>query len=94
VEDREILDAIYWHTTGKAGMTMLEKIIFIADYIESGRNFEGVEEARKLAYTDIEKCIVLCCNSTIRYILQKGRLLHPYIIEARNDALMRIEAGS
>ncbi|HAA25465.1 MAG TPA: phosphohydrolase [Ruminiclostridium sp.] len=91
VEDREILDAIYWHTTGKAGMTMLEKIIFVADYIERGRNYEGVEEARKQAYTDIEKCIVICCNSTIRYILQKGRLIHPHIIEARNDAIMQIE---
>jgi predicted HD superfamily hydrolase involved in NAD metabolism len=92
VEDMEILDAIRWHTTGRAGMTMLEKIIFVADYIECGRNFEGVEEARKQAYKDIELCIVICCDSTIRYILQKGTLLHPDIIETRNDAIMRIEA--
>jgi predicted HD superfamily hydrolase involved in NAD metabolism len=92
VEDKEILDAIYWHTTGRAGMTMLEKIIFVADYIESGRNFEGVEEARKQAYKDIERCIVICCDSTIRYILQKGKLLHPYIIETRNEAITQIEA--
>jgi|BioPla2DNA2_1021312.scaffolds.fasta_scaffold01956_5 predicted HD superfamily hydrolase involved in NAD metabolism len=92
VEDKEILDAIYWHTTGRAGMTMLEKIIFVADYIESGRNFEGVEEARKQAYKDIERCIVICCDLTIRYILQKGKLLHPYIIETRNEAITQIEA--
>jgi predicted HD superfamily hydrolase involved in NAD metabolism len=92
VKDKEILDAIYWHTTGRAGMTMLEKIIFVADYIESGRNFEGVEEARKQAYKDIERCIVICCDLTIRYILQKGKLLHPYIIETRNEAITQIEA--
>jgi len=92
VEDREILSAIYWHTTGKAGMTMLEKIIFVADYIECGRNFEGVEEARKQVYKDMEKCIAVCCDSTIRYIIQKGWLLHPYIIDARNEAIMKIEA--
>jgi len=91
VEDKEILDAIRWHTTGRAGMTMLEKIIFVADYIESGRNFEGVAEARKQAYKDMDRCIVICCDSTIRYILQKGTLLHPSIIETRNEAVMRIE---
>lgn len=92
VRDREILDAIYWHTTGRAGMTKLEKIIFVADYIECGRNFEGVEEIRKQAYNDIERCIVMCCNSTIRYIMHKESLLHPYIIETRNEAIMKIEA--
>ncbi len=91
VTDDEILDAIYWHTTGKAGMTPLEKIIFIADYIEEGRSFEGVEEARKLAYQDMNHCILFCSDATIRNVLQKGWLLHPNTIDTRNEAVIGME---
>ena len=48
IEDEEILSAIRWHTTGKENMTKLEKIIYIADMIEPSRDFDGVEELRKV----------------------------------------------
>ena len=58
VEDEEILEAIRWHTTGKPDMTVLDKIIFIADYIEPNRKkFDGLETARKLAYEDLDKAM-------------------------------------
>jgi len=88
VADEEILQAIYWHTTGKAGMTPLEKIIFIADYTEPNRAFNGLDEIRKTAYFDLDLCVQLCADSTIRYELSKGRLLHPLTIETRNDMIM------
>jgi predicted HD superfamily hydrolase involved in NAD metabolism len=74
IDDDEILDAIRFHTTGREGMTLLEKIIFIADKIEPSRNYEGVEELRSLAYKDIDEAIILSLTNTINYV--KKRNLH------------------
>lgn len=90
VTDQDILDAIYWHTTGRAGMTPLEKIIFIADYTESSRTFEGVDEIRKTAYQSLDRCVLICTDLTIKHVLSRNQLLHPFMVEARNDALLLI----
>ena len=83
VEDEEILEAIRWHTTGKADMTVLDKIIFIADYIEPNReSFDGLEEARRLAYEDLDKAMKYILESTIEYVKARKRHLHPYSLEA------------
>jgi len=87
INDPEILGAIRWHTTGKAGMTTLEKIIYVADYIEPLRDFENVENMRKAAFENLDKCVVLCAESTIRYILNKGFFLHVKTVETRNYSL-------
>ncbi|NMA67053.1 MAG: HD domain-containing protein [Clostridiaceae bacterium] len=91
ITDPEILNAIRWHTTGKAGMTTLEKIIYVADYIEPLRNFDDIDNMRSAAFEDLDKCIVLCADSTIRYILNKGFLLHEKTVETRNHCLRRIK---
>jgi len=54
----EVYSAIRWHTTGRENMTLLEKIIYIADYIEPTRDFEGVDELRRLAYEDINAAVL------------------------------------
>jgi len=90
VTDEEVLGAIRWHTTGKSGMNLLEKIIYVADYIEPLRAFEGVEIMRKTAFEDLEKCIVYCSESTIKFVLKKGALLHKNTIDTRNHSLMLI----
>ncbi|NLO98944.1 MAG: HD domain-containing protein [Clostridiaceae bacterium] len=90
VADEEVLGAIRWHTTGKVGMTLLEKIIYVADYIEPLRSFEGIENMRRIAFEDIEKCIVYCSESTIKFILKKGVLLHKNTVDTRNYSLMII----
>jgi len=81
VADPEILSAIRWHTTGRAGMSVLEKIIYIADYIEPGRNFEGIEAMREEAFRDLD-----------RYVLENGYLLHPKTVETRNHSLLALKA--
>jgi len=91
ITDEEILGAVRWHTTGKAGMSLLEKIIYVADYIEPLRYFDGIEEMRKAAYEDLDRCIVLCADSTIRYILNKGAILHEKTVETRNCSLKIIK---
>jgi len=87
IDDKEILSAIRYHTTGHGNMTLLEKIIYIADYIEPARNFECVEEARKLAFEDIDRAVLFSLDNTIRYLLLKGALIHGYTIEARNSII-------
>ncbi|MDD2495423.1 MAG: bis(5'-nucleosyl)-tetraphosphatase (symmetrical) YqeK, partial [Tissierellia bacterium] len=65
IEDVDILNAIRYHTTGREAMTMLEKIVFIADKIEPNRSYPGVEEMRLLAYDNIDKAIIKSLRSTI-----------------------------
>ncbi|NLP14827.1 MAG: HD domain-containing protein [Clostridium sp.] len=84
VEDEDVTEAIGCHTTGRENMTLLDKIIFIADYIEPGRKFYGVDEVRELAYKDLDKAVLLSLENTIRHILNKGVLIHPNTINARN----------
>ena len=83
VTDEDILNAIRYHTTGRAGMSLLEKIIFIADYIEPNREkFDGLEEARRLAYLDLDMAMKYILESTIAFVKERGRLLHPLSLEA------------
>ncbi len=84
IADEAVLDAIRYHTTGYETMSMLAKVVFIADYIEPGRNFTGVNEARKAAYDDMDSAMILSLDKTIRHLLAKGSLIHPSTINARN----------
>lgn len=56
--DEDILNAIRYHTSGRPGMSSLEKVIYVADYIEPGRKFPGVEEVRELAEQDLDKALL------------------------------------
>jgi len=67
-----VAEAIRWHTTGKAKMTKLEKIIYLADYIEPNRNFDGVEALRKLSYIDLDKAMVMGLELSISDMLARG----------------------
>lgn len=84
IYDEEVLQSVICHTTGKKNMSLLEKIIYVADYIEPLRDFEGVEELRKAAYEDIDKALLLAFNNTINYVIVCGGLIHLNTIEARN----------
>ncbi|MBQ9885831.1 MAG: bis(5'-nucleosyl)-tetraphosphatase (symmetrical) YqeK [Lachnospiraceae bacterium] len=69
IENEDILDAIRFHTTGRPGMTMLEKIIFTADYIEPGRYLASrLDEIRKMAFIDIDACIYMISSDTLHYL--------------------------
>ena len=84
--DREITEAIRWHTTGKGGMTLLEKVLYLADYIEPTRDFPGVEELRKRCYENLDAGLLLGLEMTIREMEERGAPIHPKTLEAR-DAL-------
>ena len=76
-ENPAVVAAIRSHTTGKADMNLLEKIIYVADYMEPNRDFPGVEELRSLAYTDIDKALKLGLNMTLQLLKQQGREISP-----------------
>lgn len=90
ITDPEIYDAVYYHTVGKPNMPLLTKIIYIADGIEPHRNFEGVEEIRHLAETDLDQALVVQLNMTIRSVLKKGTLLHTNTVDTRNYYLRKL----
>lgn len=86
--DEDVLNAIRYHTTGRCGMSPLEKLIFLADYVEPGREFPGVDALRKLVRADLDKAVVTALDSTIEYVISNGWLLHPRGVEARNSMIM------
>lgn len=77
-------NAIRWHTTGRAGMTALEKIIYMADYIEPTRTFEGVEPLRRLAYEDLDRAMLLGLEMSIEDNRLSGVAVHESSIAARD----------
>ena len=76
-ESPEVVAAIRSHTTGKADMNTLEKIIYVADYMEPNRNFDGVEQLRHLAYTDLTGALRLGLEMTLSLLQQQGREISP-----------------
>ena len=84
--DDEIYSAIWYHTTGRANMTKLEKIIYLADYIEPSRDFPGVDKLRKVCYEDLDRGLLLGLEMTIAEMSAMGNPVHHATIEAR-DAL-------
>ncbi len=78
VDDLEVLDAIRYHTTGRPGMTLLEKIIFISDYIEPGRmEAPNLSEVRKLAYEDIDQALLKILKDTLSYLHSTDKEIDP-----------------
>ena len=80
----EVENAIRWHTTGKADMTTLEKVIYMADYIEPTRNFAGVDALRTLAYEDLDAAMLLGLNMSIEENLRYGNAVHENSCAARD----------
>ena len=88
VEDA-VYDAIWYHTTGKPDMTRLEKIIYLADYIEPSRDFPGVEALRKAVYEDLDHGLLLGLTMTIQEMEEMGNPVHHLTRDARDYLLKR-----
>ena len=89
-ESEAVVSAICHHTTGKAGMTLLEKIIYVADYMEPCRNFPGVEKLRELAFSDIDAALKLGLEMTLQHLKNLGDEVSP----ASRDALEFLKKAS
>ncbi|MCL1844211.1 MAG: nicotinate-nucleotide adenylyltransferase [Defluviitaleaceae bacterium] len=89
VNDEEILQAIRCHTTGHNDMTLLDKIVMLADYIEPYReDYSGLSEIRCLAYADINKALAIGIKGTIEDLKQRGNAVHPH----SKDALRKLQS--
>ena len=85
IQDMDIINAVRYHTTGRENMSTLEKIIFMADMIEEGRNFPGVDELRKLSFNgQLDKALITSLNNTIKFVIENNQLIHPRSVSARN----------
>lgn len=92
VRDAGVLDAIRYHTSGRRGMSKLEKIIWLADYIEPGRDFPGVDAIRALSEEHLEKAVLAGMDGTIGFLIAKGVRIYPLLIEARNGLIEELNA--
>ena len=90
VADEEIISAVKYHTTARRSMSKLEKIIYIADYIEPNRDYPGVEELRKATFSDLDKGLLMGIDNTITFVIKQGQLVHPLTIDARNYLILEM----
>lgn len=82
-EPDEVFNAIFWHTTAKDNMTTLEKILYVADYMEPNRDFDGVERLRELAYRDLDSALLLGVETTIQEMKDRNLPVHQSTLRAR-----------
>lgn len=88
VSDCDVLSAIRYHTTARAGMSLLEKIIYLADYISADRDYNGVEDLRKAVYTSLDVAMSTALNFSIHELWLKNAPIHLDTVRARNEQLM------
>ncbi len=83
IEDPDIINAVSYHTTGRAGMSLLEEVIYLADAIEPNRAYPGVDELRKIAQTDLERACLRSLTNTIDFVTSSGNYLDEETILAK-----------
>lgn len=84
ITDQDMINAVSYHTTGRANMSRLEKIIYLADAIEPNRNYPGVEKVRELAFQDLDKACLLSLEHSIDYVNCRGLYLDQDTMLARD----------
>jgi len=90
ITDTDILHAVRFHTTGRAQMSKLELIVYVADYIEPGRQFPGVDTVRNIAQNDLYEAAWTVARNTIQFLLKKNALVYPDTIDIYNDLTRRL----
>ncbi len=94
IENTDVLNAVRYHTVGRPEMTLLEKIIFVADFIEPNRSFKEAETLRKLAFENLDKAVLEETNMVIRLNIDRGKPIHPDTVVTRNYYLKLTKEGT
>ena len=89
IDDPKILQAIRYHTTGHPQMNNLDKVVFLADYIEPGRSFPGVEQVRELAKQSLNQAVLQALRNTIKFLIDKQQPIYPDTFETYNVILKK-----
>lgn len=93
IKDKEIIQAIFYHTTATTNMGIVEKIIYVADYIEPARKFPGVDEVRQLAFNNLEQAVYQILKNTIIFLMRKNEKIYPHSFYAYNELTRSIRSG-
>ena len=88
VTAEDILSAVRWHTTGRAGMTLLDKVLFVADFISADRDYPGVERMREKAYVSLEDAMLEGLQFTINELVENAWPVHEDSIRAYNELVI------
>jgi predicted HD superfamily hydrolase involved in NAD metabolism len=88
ITDEEVLGAIRYHTTGRPDMTLLEKVVFLADYIEPGRQFRGVDVVREVARLDLDEAIIQSLENTISFLMKRRQPVYPDTLNTYNKLII------
>lgn len=94
IDKQAIKDAIYWHTTGHANMTDLEKIIYLADYIEPGRKIKGLDLIRKKAIEHLDEACFMAVRNGMRFLINRERLIYPETLSMYNHLKRQMEESN
>ncbi|GEN56067.1 HD domain-containing protein [Halolactibacillus alkaliphilus] len=91
IKSSDVRAAIFWHTTGHKQMTDLEKVVYLADYIEPGRDIPGIEVVRRKATYDLDAAVFLACKNSISFLVSKSRKVYPDALNLYNDLVDRVK---
>ena len=89
IDDEDVLTSVRYHTTGRADMTLNEKILFIADFISSDRSYDGVESMREKAEISLECAMLEGLSFTITELVEGSKAVHPDTVDAYNDIIIK-----
>ncbi len=94
IDDKEIYKAVRYHTTGRAGMSLLEKIIYLADYISAERSYNGVDDMRRLCDENLDEAIMYALEFGIPDLVKKGSVIHPDSMDLYNEIVIKKKGGN
>ncbi len=89
ISDPDIINAVRYHTTGRAGMSLLEKIIYTADYTSKERSYNGAEIMREKSRKSLEEAMIFSCCFTLQNLSEKQAAIHPDQLFCYNDLVMK-----
>lgn len=93
-QDDEVFSAILYHTTGRGNMTLAEKVLYMADYIEPNRDFPEVETMRDLAFTDLDRAVLMGVELTISEMEERAQPVHPNTLDAETSLRKGLQYGT
>ena len=94
VSDNEVVSAIQTHTVGGAGLSKIAKIIYLADMIEPGRDYDGVVQLRQMAAQHLDSALLMAYEQSIGFVLARRMLLHPDTVAGRNELVLKVGIGA
>ncbi len=88
ITDEDLFNAVCYHTTGRAGMSLLEKVVYVADFISADRTYSGVGEMRRLAGISLESAMLFALEFCIKNLVETGQVIHTGSVDCYNELII------